>query len=71
MMNKMMNITKSTCAIHAAVPAIPVKPNMAAIIATIKNVIAQPNICPFFFTAYTPTLTLLLISNVNLRHSCF
>jgi len=35
--------TNRTHAIHAAVPAIPEKPKMAAIIARIRNTIAQDN----------------------------
>ncbi len=40
-MNKIMKIMKSTLAIHAAVPAIVPKPKTAAMIAIIRNNIAQ------------------------------
>jgi hypothetical protein len=38
--NRTKNRTNSTWAIHAEVPAIPVKPNIAAIIAITKKTIA-------------------------------
>jgi hypothetical protein len=42
--NKTMNTKNRILAIPVAVPAIPPKPNIAAIIATTRNVIAQFNI---------------------------
>ena len=36
---------KSTFAIHAAVPAIPAKPKIPAMIAIIRNIIAHDNMC--------------------------
>ncbi len=48
------NTPKSICAIQAAVPAMPPKPNTAAKIATTKNVNAQP----IMVVAPLPTTTL-------------
>src|SRR6266404_938281 len=42
--NAIRNNQNSTCAIPAAVPAMPVKPKIAAMIATMKKPIAQPSI---------------------------
>jgi hypothetical protein len=41
--NSIIKTTKRTFAIHAAVPAIPMKPNIPAMIATIKKVSAHDN----------------------------
>jgi hypothetical protein len=44
MINTMINMMKSIFAIHAAVPAIPANPKIAATIAIMKNKIDHPNI---------------------------
>src|ERR687888_2496311 len=44
--NAIRNSQNRTCAIPAAAPAIPVKPKIAAMIATMKNPIAQLSIEP-------------------------
>src|SRR5262245_10863654 len=49
--NSTKNTTNSTCAIHAAVPATPEKPNTAAISATIKKVRAQFNMIVILLSA--------------------
>lgn len=54
---------KNTLAIQAAVPAIPPKPKMAAMIATIKNVSAQFNIN--FLLAVARTTSLRALRNFN------
>jgi hypothetical protein len=43
-MNRIRKIINNTFAIHAAVPAIPTKPRIPAMIAIIKKVIAHDNI---------------------------
>lgn len=45
-MNNTRKMTNKTLAISVATPAMPLKPNIAAIIAMIKNVKAQFNIDP-------------------------
>lgn len=46
-MNKIKKITNKTLAIHAAVPAIPENPKIAATIAIIKKIKAQESIIFF------------------------
>jgi hypothetical protein len=47
--NKIIKITNIILAMAAAVPAIPPNPNIAAIIATIKNTTAHHNMSLFSF----------------------
>jgi hypothetical protein len=55
--NSTMKTTNNTCAIHADVPARPVKPKAAAMIATTKNMSAQYNMTLSFKVNYLTSQT--------------